>query len=219
MYTRLVDPDGLGLTDEQRRSVWQRDESGRVFPTAAIYASWYTEPASRDCLPLALSDNLWWPAPDELFESDIPPVANAWLAKCWPSAAANFSELAELCWLRRSRTRLIADALTVFWSEHLVEARALFVARYLPQAFEAWLAGLLSIDSYDVVDDNDAWCEHVDWFLARGIRAHAPSRRRGPGQDGGSDEPGPDVKRPAPNGSGGNETTADLTGDPEGRSP
>lgn len=192
------------LTEEARRAIWTGGNLLRIRPTFAIYQKWYS-PDSQEfsvCLPAVMTRNDWWPAPDDEYGNNVPQSARDWLQVNWPSLAKDFGVLAELCWLCRSKRESLADAMSIFWSEHIDAARVMLVALHQPDLLKPWLDGdqIVSERVDELLDDADAWEEHVTWFLTGGIRAHVPGRtlEGGESSDGSSDESASPPVGPSP---------------------
>ena len=82
--------------------------------------------------------------------------------------------------------------MSTFWNDHSHAARVLLAAAFVPQVLVQIGLGLdaghektllqsfsdndpQTIDYFeDLLDDQDVWIEHIDWFFSGGIRAHAP---------------------------------------------
>ena len=189
----------LVLTDDQRRAIWLMDASGRVLPTAAIYRLWYTPPVSESCLPAAIGRGDWWPEDGLEFESVIPIGAQAWIDLNWATMSEDFTVLAELCLHYRAKRERVADVLTTFWGQRLEAARVLFIERHAqPAQLHAWRSGDLHLDesAFPLLNEDDAWIDHVEWLLTGGIRAHAP--RRDANGAGGAAAPPADTEAPTP---------------------
>ena len=175
------------LTDDERCQIWLADPI-----TSEIYRQWYS--VNDDCLPAQMAHKEWWPEDGVKFNLSVPESTRDWLPVHWPTLQADFTELAEICSRRRSSREMLADSMSIFWYRHNHAARVLLAAHFIPalmvrlglDGLDSQLHGktlLLNfsdgdpkaIDCFeDLLDEQDVWIEHINWFFSGGIRAHAP---------------------------------------------